>query len=161
MSSARAPLCLKRLDWPNWPDRPASGQMPILTAHLTLSISAGTAQNRAWLVDGLTYEAASQIRPAVHHQTRFEAWVVIYAIALGAVERASAYLALYPGWLGWMFAAACTGVVFVAGSKLLDSVTVAKPALAIAAHSAPRRAQRNALTRRSRPRLRQSRRASR
>lgn len=92
-------------------------------------------------------------------KTRFEAWLVTYAIALGAVERGRAYLDVYPGWIGWMFFAACTGVVFVAGSKLLDSVR-AKPAMAIAAYPAPRRAKRDALTRRSRPRLRPSRRAS-
>ena len=92
-------------------------------------------------------------------KTRFEAWVVTYAIALGAVERAMAYLAAYPGWLGWTFAAACTGVVFVAGSKLLDSVS-ARPAIVLGAYPAPRRAKRPALTRRSRPRLRPTRRAS-
>lgn len=93
-------------------------------------------------------------------KTRFEAWFVIYAIALGAVERAGAYLAAYPGWLGWTFAAACTGVVFIAGAKLLDSVAPAKPAIAPGAYAGQRRIRRNALTRRSRPRLRQTRRAS-
>lgn len=92
-------------------------------------------------------------------KTRLEAWFVTYAIALGAVERASAYLAAYPGWLGWTFAAACTAVVFVAGSKLLDSVAPAKPAVA-AAYAAQRRARRDVPIRRSRPRLRPSRRAS-
>ena len=92
-------------------------------------------------------------------KTRFEAWFVIYAIALGAVERATAYLAVYPGWLGWTFAAACTGVVFIAGSKLLDSVT-AKPARAARSNPGLRHAKREAVIRRSRPRLRQSRRAS-
>ena len=63
-------------------------------------------------------------------ETRFEAWLVTYAIALGAVERGQHYLQLYPGISGWILAAACTGVVFVAGAKLLDSV---KPQPAIAA----------------------------
>ena len=31
-------------------------------------------------------------------KTRFEAWLVIYAIALGSVERGQHYLASYPGW---------------------------------------------------------------
>ena len=93
-------------------------------------------------------------------KTRFEAWFVIYAIALGAVERATAYLAAYPGSLGWTLAAACTGVVFIAGAKLLDSVAPAKPAIAFGASAGQRRTKRNALTRRSRPRLRQTRRAS-
>lgn len=55
-------------------------------------------------------------------ETRFEAWVVIYAIALGAVERGQHYLAQYPGSVGWILAAACTGVVFLAGARLLDSI---------------------------------------
>lgn len=93
-------------------------------------------------------------------KTRFEAWFVIYAIALGAVERASAYLTAYPGWLGWTFAAACTGVVFMAGSKLLDSVAPTKPAIVAGAYPTRRDVKRNAPTRRSRPRLRQPRRAS-
>ncbi|MEO5972113.1 MAG: hypothetical protein ABIP91_01960 [Sphingomicrobium sp.] len=65
-------------------------------------------------------------------KTRFEAWLVIYAIALGAVERAQHYLELYPGTFGWVLAAACTGVVFIAGAKLLDSVTPAKATAAVA-----------------------------
>ena len=51
-------------------------------------------------------------------KTRLEAWLVIYAIALGAVERGRHYLETYPGWGGWLLAAACTGVVFLAGAKL-------------------------------------------
>jgi hypothetical protein len=63
-------------------------------------------------------------------QTRLEAWLVIYAIALGAVERGRLYLETYPGWGGWLLAAACTGVVFIAGAKLIDSVRPRQPALA-------------------------------
>ncbi|HEV2594302.1 MAG TPA: hypothetical protein VGU01_03790 [Sphingomicrobium sp.] len=55
--------------------------------------------------------------------------MVIYAIALGAVERGRTYLDTYPGWGGWLLAVACTGVVFVAGGKLLDSVKTMQPAL--------------------------------
>lgn len=55
-------------------------------------------------------------------KTRFEAWLVIYAIALGAVERGRHYVEAYPGFAGWLLALACTGVVFIAGGKLLDSV---------------------------------------
>src|SRR5690348_10348406 len=55
-------------------------------------------------------------------KTRTEAWMVIYAIAVGAVERGHHYLQSYPGFGGWLLAVACTGVVFVAGGKLLDSV---------------------------------------
>jgi hypothetical protein len=63
-------------------------------------------------------------------QTRLEAWLVIYAISLGAVERGRLYLDTYPGWGGWLLALACTGVVFIAGAKLLDSVRPRQPAIA-------------------------------
>ena len=55
-------------------------------------------------------------------KTRFEAFLIIYAIALGAVERGERYIATYPGFGGKLLFLACTGVVFVAGAKLLDSV---------------------------------------
>ncbi len=61
-------------------------------------------------------------------KTRWEAWIVIWAIALGAVSRGKAYLAVYPGALGWLFMLTCTGVVFIAGAKLLDATRPA-PAL--------------------------------
>ena len=81
-------------------------------------------------------------------KTRFEAWVVTYAIAVGAVERGRHYLEIYPGWAGWMLALACTGVVFLAGAKLLDSVKPPEPA--VAAGPYPARVQRRS-TGRNRP----------
>jgi hypothetical protein len=75
---------------------------------------------------------------------------VTYAIALGAVERGRHYLETYPGFGGWLLAVACTGVVFIAGAKLLDSVKAPAPALAAGPYRAP--VQRHSLTGRSRPR---------
>ncbi|HET9816082.1 MAG TPA: hypothetical protein VFQ33_09995 [Xanthobacteraceae bacterium] len=83
-------------------------------------------------------------------KTRLEAWLVIYAIALGATERGRLYLETYPGWGGWLLAAACTGVVFLAGAKLLDAVRPAQPALATGPYPAP--VKRRSLIGRSRPR---------
>ena len=60
-------------------------------------------------------------------KTRWEAWAVIWAITLGAVERGKAYLEIYPGVTGWLFFLACVAVVFLAGGKLLDSVRPAEP----------------------------------
>jgi hypothetical protein len=82
-------------------------------------------------------------------KTRFEAWLVIYAIALGAVERGRHYLEVYPGTGGWLLAFACTGVVFVAGAKLLDSVRPAQAAVATGSYRAP--AQHRRITGRNRP----------
>jgi hypothetical protein len=78
-----------------------------------------------------------KIRRLFTIHTRFEAWLAIYAIALGAVERGQHYLVQYHGGAsGWMLAAACTGVVFVAGAKLLDSVKP-RPAIVAGPYSAP------------------------
>ncbi len=85
-------------------------------------------------------------------KTRTEAWLVIYAIAVGAVERGRHYLDLYPGAGGWLLALACTGVVFLAGAKLLDSVRPQPAAIAVGPYP-PRQRQRTALSR-SRPRAR-------
>lgn len=82
-------------------------------------------------------------------KTRLEAWLVIYAIALGAVERGRHYLETYPGWGGWMLALACTGVVFMAGAKLLDAVKPKMPALAAGPYRPA--VARHAITGRSRP----------
>ncbi len=56
-------------------------------------------------------------------KTRFEAYAIIYAIAVGAVGRGLHYLEIYPGFIGYLFFAACTGAVFMAGAKILDAVT--------------------------------------
>ena len=54
-------------------------------------------------------------------RSRLEAYAVIYAIAVGAITRGFQYVDRYPGIGGWLLFAACTGVVFVAGAKLLDA----------------------------------------
>src|SRR3954465_15834771 len=84
-------------------------------------------------------------------KTRLEAWLVIYAIALGAVERGRLYLETYPGWSGWLLAAACTGVVFIAGAKLLDSIRPPQTAIAGGPYPATLR-RRSTDAGRSRPR---------
>lgn len=53
-------------------------------------------------------------------KTPLEAYVIIYALALGAVERGSIYLTQYPGFGGKLLFLACTGAVFMAGGKILD-----------------------------------------
>jgi hypothetical protein len=82
-------------------------------------------------------------------KTRLEAWLVIYAIAIGSVERGGHYLEAYPGWQGWLLALACTGVVFIAGAKLLDAVRKPAPAIAHGPYRAP--VSRRSLIGRSRP----------
>lgn len=53
-------------------------------------------------------------------KTRFEAFLIIYALALGATARGTAYLHEYPGFGGKLLFLATTGAVFLGGAKILD-----------------------------------------
>lgn len=55
-------------------------------------------------------------------KTKFEAFLLIYALGLGAVERGLGYVQQYPGAFGWTLFAACAGAVFIAGAKILDGL---------------------------------------
>lgn len=55
-------------------------------------------------------------------KTRTEAFMLTYAIAVGAIERGLHYMDQYGGYSGMILALACLGVPFVAGAKLIDSV---------------------------------------
>ena len=66
-------------------------------------------------------------------KTRFEAYVIIYALALGATTRGTHYLLQFPGWGGWLLFLACTGAVFLAGAKILDCLNYEKAAKLAAA----------------------------
>jgi hypothetical protein len=55
-------------------------------------------------------------------KTRWEAFAIIYALAIGAVERGHVYLGQYPGTGGMLLFAACMGAVFMGGAKILDAV---------------------------------------
>jgi hypothetical protein len=76
---------------------------------------------------------------------------VTYAIAVGAVERGQHYMLQYPGTFGIVLALCCTGVVFLAGAKLLDSVRPAAVLTVPQATPLPRARRRLS---RSRPRFR-------
>jgi hypothetical protein len=53
-------------------------------------------------------------------KTRFEAFLIIYALALGSSARGMVYLQEYPGLGGQLLFLATTGAVFLAGAKILD-----------------------------------------
>ena len=61
-------------------------------------------------------------------KTRLEAFLIIYALALGACERGSVYLTQFPGWGGKLLFLACTSAVFMAGAKILDCLKYEKHA---------------------------------
>lgn len=53
-------------------------------------------------------------------KTRVEAFLIIYALAMGATSRGVHYLDQFPGYGGYLLLLACTGAVFMAGAKILD-----------------------------------------
>lgn len=60
-------------------------------------------------------------------KNKFEAFLVIYGLGVGAVERGMHYRVQYPGTQGWILFAACTLAVFMAGAKIIDAVEHGKP----------------------------------
>lgn len=63
-------------------------------------------------------------------KTRIEAFMIIYALALGATARGAHYLEQYPGFGGKLLFLATTGAVFMAGAKILDCLRYEKAAAA-------------------------------
>ncbi len=55
-------------------------------------------------------------------KTRWEAYLIIYALALGAMTRGAHYTVEYPGFGGWLLMAATAGAVFLGGAKILDAI---------------------------------------
>jgi len=53
-------------------------------------------------------------------KTRFEAFLIIYALALGAMSRGAHYMVQFPGWAGTLLFVACGVAVLMAGAKILD-----------------------------------------
>jgi len=59
-------------------------------------------------------------------KNRFEAFLIIYALALGSSARGMTYLHEYPGFGGQLLFLATTGAVFLAGAKILDCIKLEK-----------------------------------
>src|SRR3546814_15260096 len=53
-------------------------------------------------------------------KTRFEACLIIYALAMGAMARGTAYLHEFPGFGGKLLMIAVSGPVFLGGAKVFD-----------------------------------------
>ncbi|MDQ4421095.1 hypothetical protein OOT33_11725 [Sphingobium sp. DEHP117] len=64
----------------------------------------------------------TRIRRLFTIKTKFEAFAVIYALALGAVDRGALYLAQYPGTGGKLLFLACCTAVMMGGGKIIDAV---------------------------------------
>jgi len=111
------------------------------------------AELRHWHGVCLTIIMFKRIARLFTIKTRFEAFLVTYAIAVGAIERGMHYMHQYPGIGGYLLALCCTGVVFLAGGKLLDSVRPAPAPALVRPRTMPR--TRRSLSR-SRPRFRRT-----
>lgn len=55
-------------------------------------------------------------------KTKFEVFLITYALGLGAAERGKDYMLQYPGNIGKMFFVLCTVAVFIAASKMLEAI---------------------------------------
>ncbi len=55
-------------------------------------------------------------------KTRFEAYLIIYALALGCMERGKHYVTQFPGWGGYLLMFACSGAALLGGAKILDAL---------------------------------------
>ncbi|MFW2851233.1 hypothetical protein ACM61V_04835 [Sphingomonas sp. TX0543] len=55
-------------------------------------------------------------------KTKFDAFLVIYALGAGAIERGFHYVHQFPGYGGWLLFAASPVAVFMAGARILESV---------------------------------------
>ena len=55
-------------------------------------------------------------------KTRWEAFLIIYALALGAMTSGAHYTVEYPGFGGYLLMAATAGAVFLGGAKILDAI---------------------------------------
>lgn len=67
-------------------------------------------------------EMLTRIRRLFTIKTKFEAFAVIYALALGAVDRGALYLTQYPGVGGKLLFLACCTAVMMGGGKIIDAV---------------------------------------
>lgn len=65
-------------------------------------------------------------------KTRVEAYLIIYALALGSTARGTEYLHRFPGFGGKLLFLATTGAVFLAGAKILDCLKYERAAKELA-----------------------------
>lgn len=88
----------------------------------------GSAEIRHWRGSCYGWSMWTRFARLFMIKTKFEAFLVIYGLGLGAVERGMHYLQQYPGYGGWMLFAACPIAVFMAGGRIIDSLEHARDA---------------------------------
>jgi hypothetical protein len=88
--------------------------------HFGNHVRSGMAEFRRWHEACVRWRMWKKFARLFVIKTRLDALFVIYALALGAVERGQHYLEQYPGPFGYLLFAACTGAVFMGGAKILE-----------------------------------------
>jgi len=77
-------------------------------------------------LDGLTkgdqHKVLRKVARLFVIKTRVEAYLIIFALALGAMTRGAHYTLQYPGVGGYLLFAATGGAVFLGGAKILDAL---------------------------------------
>ena len=79
---------------------------------------------RAWPGACFVFGMFDRVRRLFTIKTKFEAYLVIYGLGTGAVERGMHYLDRFPGWGGKALFLLCPLAVFMAGVKILDTFDV-------------------------------------
>ncbi|MCW2361968.1 MULTISPECIES: hypothetical protein [Sphingobium] len=57
-------------------------------------------------------------------RTKFEAYLAIFGVAMGATARGAHYLEVYPGFPGYLLYASCCSAVMIVGGLMIDGVTL-------------------------------------
>jgi hypothetical protein len=78
---------------------------------------------RALLLINLTMKKIARLFTI---KTKFEVFLITYALGLGAAERGKDYMVQYPGNVGKMFFVLCTVAVFIAAAKMLEAIELHK-----------------------------------
>lgn len=91
-----------------------------------MSPFAKTAGMRAWPRSCGARRMFARVARLFTIKTKFEAFLVIYGLGVGAAERGVHYLAQYPGLGGKLLFACCPLAVFMAGGRILHSVEVTR-----------------------------------
>jgi hypothetical protein len=82
--------------------------------------SAGTPFAAIKVKKGSRPQVLHKIKRLFVIKNRFEAYLIIFALALGAMTRGAHYTEIYPGPMGYVLMAATAGAVFLGGAKILD-----------------------------------------
>lgn len=69
-----------------------------------------------------SYAMLTKLRRLFTIKTKFDAFAIIYALALGAADRGIIYMAQYPGFGGKLLFLACGVAVMMAGGKIIDAI---------------------------------------